>query len=148
VCAQLRAIVTVSCAVSNRESRCPTAQMTNRLSGPDPINHVCSLTGKQIPQKCFTYRSVQIFKIIFRRFLFSRIWSSAQDHAVLALLLNLLVFSFPTDRICHEEMICICGVPGKNSCSAGPDLNYFHMIHMGGRWELYDNPPVPNSSLP
>ena len=106
---------------------------------PDPINHVCSLTGKYIPQKCFTYRSVQIFKIMFRRFLFSRIWSSAQDHAVLVLLLNLLVFSFPTDRICQVEMICIGGVPLKNSFSAGPDLNHFSMIHRGGRvyWELF-----------
>jgi len=59
---------------------------------PDPINHVCSLTGKYISKKYFTYGSVQIFKIIFRRFLFSRIWSSAQDHAVLVLLLNLFVF--------------------------------------------------------
>jgi len=100
---------------------------------PDPINHVCSLTGKYIPKRCFTYRSVQIFKIMFRRFLFSRIWSSAQDHMVLVLLLNLLVFSFPTDRICQMEMICIGGVPLKNSFSAGPDLNYFYMIHRGGR---------------
>jgi hypothetical protein len=70
---------------------------------------------------------------MFRRFLFSRIWASAQDHAVLALLLNLLVFSFPSDRICQMEMICIGGVPVKNSFSAGPDLNYFYMIHRGGR---------------
>jgi len=33
---------------------------------------------------------------MFRRFLFSRIWSSAQDHAVLVLLLNLVVFSIST----------------------------------------------------
>jgi len=59
---------------------------------PDPISHVCSLTGKYILRKHFTYRSVQIFKIMFRRFLFSRIWSSAQDHALLVLLLNLVGF--------------------------------------------------------
>jgi len=72
---------------------------------------------------------------MFRRFVFFRIWSSAQDHAVLALLLNLLVFSFRSDRICHIEMFCIGGVPVKNSFSAGPDLNYFYMIHRGGRLE-------------
>jgi len=58
---------------------------------PDPIRHVCSLTGKYISRKHYTYRSVHIFKIMFRRFLFSRIWSSAQDHALLVLLLNLVV---------------------------------------------------------
>jgi len=63
---------------------------------PDPINHVCSLTGKQISKKYFTYRSVQILKIMFWRFLFSRIWSSSQDHAVLVLLLNLVGFFIST----------------------------------------------------
>ena len=59
---------------------------------PDPISHVCSLTGKHICRKYFTDRSVQIFKIMFRRFLFSRICSSAQNHALLVLLLNLVGF--------------------------------------------------------
>jgi len=63
---------------------------------PDPISDVCSLTGKYISRKHFTYRPVQIFKIIFRRFLFSRIWSSAQDHALLVLLLNLVGFFIST----------------------------------------------------
>jgi len=40
---------------------------------PDPISHVCSLTATSISRKHFTYRPVQIFKIMFRRFLFSRI---------------------------------------------------------------------------
>jgi len=54
--------------------------------------------------------------------------------AVLAQLLNLLVFSFPSNRICQIKMICINnGVPVKNSFSAGPDLQYFYMIHRGGR---------------
>ena len=42
--------------------------MQRHTCPPDPISHVCSLTGKQICRKCFTYRSVQIFKIMFRRF--------------------------------------------------------------------------------
>jgi len=40
----------------------------------------------------FTLCLVQIYKIIFRGFLFSRIWSSAQDYAVLGLLLNPVMF--------------------------------------------------------
>ena len=35
------------------------------IQPPDPISDVCSLTGKYILQKYFTYRPVQIFKIIF-----------------------------------------------------------------------------------
>ena len=57
---------------------------------PDPISHVCSLTGKYISRNYFTHRPVQIFKILLRRFWFSRISSSAQDHALLVLLLNLV----------------------------------------------------------
>jgi len=101
-------------------------------SPPDPINHVCSLTGKWISEKCFTYRSVQIFKIIFWRFLFSRIWSSAQDY-VLRLCARLCATRFITqpscvldfhlpNRICQLEMICIGGVPisKRHFGGAGP----------------------------
>ena len=35
---------------------------------PDPINYFCSLTGIYISQKNFTYRSVQIFKMLFQGF--------------------------------------------------------------------------------
>ena len=66
------------------------------LKPPDPISHVCSLTGEQICRKYFTSRSVQIFKIVFRRFWFSRIWSSTQDHALLVKLLNLVGFFIST----------------------------------------------------
>jgi len=63
---------------------------------PDPINDVLSLTGKYISKMYFTYCPVQIYKIMFRKFLFSRIWSSAQDYAVLGLLLNPVVFWIST----------------------------------------------------
>jgi len=36
---------------------------------PDPINHVYSLPGKYISKKKFTYRSLQIFEIIFQGFI-------------------------------------------------------------------------------
>jgi len=64
------------------------------------VPHVCpscvSLTGNQISEKHFTYRPAQIFTIMFRRFLFSRIWSSTQDHAVLIIRLNLVGFFIST----------------------------------------------------
>ena len=48
-----------------------------------------------ISENCFTYCSVQIFKILFLETLFYRIWFSAQDYKVWCLLLNpvvLLIF--------------------------------------------------------
>jgi len=33
---------------------------------PDPINYLCSLTGVCISQKCFIYRSVQKFQMVFQ----------------------------------------------------------------------------------
>jgi len=57
-----------------------------------------------ICQNYFTYRAVQIFKIILRKFLFYRIWSSAQDHAFLVLFLNLVgVFIFKRQNLCGND---------------------------------------------
>ena len=75
---------------------CVIAYCEWHIIPPDPINHVCFLTGKQISKMYFTNCPVQIYKIIFRRFLFSRIWSSAQDYALLDLLLNPVVFWIST----------------------------------------------------
>ena len=38
------------------------------VCSPDPNNHLCSLTGKYISEKYFTYRSVQIFEILLEAF--------------------------------------------------------------------------------
>jgi len=98
-----------------------------RLLGPNQ-----SLTGKSIPQKYFTYRPVQIFKIMFQRFLFCRIWSSAQDHALLDLLLNLVVL-FISTRLKTTLVCWKWFVPQlyqfRRSISGGPALQYFYMIH-------------------
>jgi len=62
---------------------------------PDPINHACSLPAKYISKKHFTYRSTQIFRIMFQGFILknpTKIWSSAPDHALLHLLLNTVGF--------------------------------------------------------
>jgi len=81
---------------------------------PDPITYLCSLTRKYISRKHLTYRPVQKFKIMFWSFLFSRIWSSAQDNVVLDLLLNLVGFVISTRLEDHAglvEMICTTVVP-------------------------------------
>jgi len=55
---------------------------------------------------------------MFRRFLFSRIWSSAQDHALLDLLLNLVVFFIST----------------RPRWSDGNDLNHSCTSFEGASW--------------
>ena len=44
-------------------------EVTRRVEQPpDPMYNFCSFPGKQISEKYFSYRSVQILKILFRRF--------------------------------------------------------------------------------
>ena len=100
-----------------------------------PINHLCSLTVQQISKKHFIYRSVQMFKIMFRRFLFSRIWSSAQDHAVLVLLLNLegsFISSWP--RWSGGNVLYYSCTSFEGASPGGQTLNIFTwFIGAGGR---------------
>ena len=103
---------------------------------PDPINYVCSLTGKSISEKYFTYRSVQIIKILFPENLFSSIWSSAQDHAVLVLLLNLVgffIFTWPPwsgGNVLYHSCTSFEG-----ASRGGQPLNIFTwFIGAGGSW--------------
>jgi len=37
------------------------ATQLNPSAPPDPINRVCSISGRKISRNCFTYHSVQIF---------------------------------------------------------------------------------------
>ena len=46
-----------------------------------------------------------------------------------------LGFSFPPDRICQMEMICIGGVPVSKRHFGGAGPSIFYMIHRGG-WSL------------
>jgi len=93
---------------------------------PDPINHSCSLTGKQIPENYVTYRSVQIFKILFPEIIFSRIWSSAQDYAVRCLLLNPVVILTSTwQKSVRRKLFVLAVYQFWKYNSAGPALQYF-----------------------
>ena len=103
---------------------------------PDPINHVYSLPGKYISKKYFTYRSTQIFKIMFRGFFFknpTKIWSSAQDHALLHLLLNTVGFFISAGQksACRKWF-----VPQlyqlRRGILEGPSLKCFYMIYRVG----------------
>jgi len=47
-----------------------------------------------------------------------------------------LGFSFPPDRICQVEMICIGGEPVSKRHFGGAGPSIFHMIHRGGRREV------------
>jgi len=74
------------------------------------MNDLYSLTGKYIPRKYFTYRSVQIFKILFQGFYTPK--SDSNRHK------------------CVGWKLCVpAGVPFPTGISAGPALKYFYMIH-------------------
>ena len=75
---------------------------------PDPINDLCSPPGKYIWGKCFTYHSVQTFKILSRWFHSPEtlIRSSAQGHVVLILMMNLRrVLKDFRWFICHHSSV-------------------------------------------
>jgi len=102
-----------------------------------PINNIISLyplTGKWISKKYFTYRSVQIFKIMFPRFLSTRIWSAAQDHTVLLLLLNVVgVFISMWQRWSDGNVLYHSCTSFEGASRGGPALKYLYMIHRGGQ---------------
>jgi len=78
---------------------------------PDPINHWCSRTGKQISGKYFTYRSVQTFEILFQG-----LYSPGSDppHKMMRYWLyysTLLSCWFPPDQYDQAEIFCTSEVP-------------------------------------
>ena len=120
------------------------ATLKSKLKPPDPISHVCSLTGKNISRKYFTYRPVQISKIMFRRFIFSRIWSCAQDHALLVLLLNLVGFFISNrPRWSGGNDLYLSCTSFEGAPRGGPALKHFYIIHRGGRFEEFADQNLP-----
>jgi len=107
------------------ERRCP----------PDPINNLRSLTGKLISEKNFSCRSVQISKILFRRF-YSSGSDPPQDHAVLVLLFNLVGVFISPDHHGRVEIFCTTVVPAPKEHLRGTSPSIFYMIHRGGRNEI------------
>ena len=66
--------------------------------------------------------------------LYPKIWFSAQDHAVLLILLNLVGFFIFIRHKCVGPKLCVpVVVPFPRGISAGPALKYFHMIHRVGQ---------------
>jgi len=101
---------------------------------PDPINHVCSLTGRYISEKYFTYRSVQIFKILFRRF-----YSPESDppHKIMRYRfydsIHRWVFHFNQTTLVWWNFFVPQLYQFRRGILGGPALKYFNMIHRGGR---------------
>ena len=102
-------------------------------SPPDPINHVYSLPGKYMSQKYFTYPSVQIFKILFRGFILknpTKIWFSAQDHAVMLLLLNIVgFFIYARQQSAWLKRFVPQLYQHRRGILEGPALKDFYMIN-------------------
>jgi len=78
------------------------------------MNNLSSLTGKSISEKYFTYRSVQIFKIMFRGFYFP---NSNSSHKIMRYCFyystwqHSWLLHFRPTEICRMEDMCTSWVP-------------------------------------
>ena len=93
---------------------------------PDPINYCCSLTGECISQKYFTYRSVQIFTMLFQGFFAP---GSDPPHKIMRYWFyssTLLGRWFPLDQNGRAEMFCnrLVPAPKRQIGGAGHLLDY------------------------
>jgi len=78
-----------------------------------------------VPLQVSRFAESALLIVQFRIFLFSRIWSSAQDHAILVLLLNLVgfVISIWQNLSCGNDLLAVYQF--RKGISAGPALKYF-----------------------
>jgi len=76
---------------------------------------------------------------MFRRFLFSRIWSSTQDHAVLVLLLSLVGFFISTwQKSVRRKWFVLAVYQFRKGISAGLALQYFTWFIGAGGFHVCD----------
>jgi len=89
------------------------------IAPPDPLNNSYSLTGTWIPEKYFTYRSVQIFKILFQGFYSPK--SHSPHGTACVTQLSWLLHFHPT-QMCRVEIMCTSGgtIPEKHLRGASP----------------------------
>ena len=104
------------------------------INPPHPINHSCSLTGKQISQKnILLIVHYKYLKIVFRGFYFPE---SDPPHKIMR-----YWFYYSIQLVYHFHLINMirwkCFVPQwyqiRRGISGGPALKYFYMIHRSGR---------------
>jgi len=107
---------------------------------PNPITHVCSLTGKTISRNHSTHRSVTYFESCSGDFIL-RIWSSAQDYAELGLLLNPVVFLISAwQNSVRRKWFVLAVYQVWKGISAWPALKCFTLfIGAGGVLDSYVN---------
>ena len=94
------------------------------------------------------YLSFSVYlSFLFRRFLFSRIWTSAQDHAVLVLLLNIVGFFIYTwPRWSGANVLYHSCTTFEEASREGQPLNFFTwFIGAGGYGTLNIEKISPNS---
>jgi len=102
---------------------------------PDPINHLFSLTGQQSSEKYFTFRSVQIFQILFRGF-----YSPESDPPLKIMQYwfyysTQLAFSVPPDQNVRAEIFCTTErYQLPRGFSGRPALKYFAWFIGAGGW--------------
>jgi len=103
---------------------------------PDPLNHLCSLSGKCISEKYFTYRSVPISNILFQRFFAP---GSDPPHKIMWYWFctsTLLSRWFPPDENGQADCFCTRFVPTPKGQigGAGP---YIFLHDSQGRAVIY-----------
>jgi len=102
--------------------RSSLGESSSEQCSPDPINNLCSPAGNRFQKNILLIVQYKYLKSCSED-LFSRIWSSAQDYAVLVLLLNPGGFSFPPDQYDQAEMFCTTVVPvPKEHLGGGLDI--------------------------
>jgi len=86
------------------------SQMSQIRIPPDPINHLCSLTGKQISENHFTYHSVQYLKSCSGDFILQNLILRTRLCGTGYITQHSCVLDISLTEICQPEMICIGGV--------------------------------------
>ena len=140
VCCSVLQSVAVCCSVLQSVAVCCSLLQSVAVSvvlppviPPDPINYLCSLTGVCISQKHFTYRSVQIFQMLFQGFY-------AQDLILRTRLCGTDLinqsgwhFHFHRTKMVRRKYFVQNRYELPKGTSAGLALQYFYMIHRVGR---------------
>ena len=102
----------------------------------DPINHLCSLTGKYISEKYFTYRSVPtIIYLCILQNLIRRTRSCSTGFITQ----SSFVFHFHQINMIGWKYFTPQLYQFRRSISEGPALKLFYMIHRGGRVTHLEN---------
>jgi len=100
---------------------------------PDPINHLCFLTGVCISQNYFTYHSVQIFKSCSKDFKLQNLILLTRLRGTGFISQHGWVVNFYLTKMVRLKY-CVPGLHQlRKGNMKGLALKYFYIMHRGGR---------------